>query len=174
MLCIIQSRGHIQISPVVPLIFYSKRNTFSGLGSTLHLLVLPHSFHLEQSLNLIFFGQLWPLLLFMSTSPLLYRTSLVLHLSVFSWLYWGSAHWQVYYRRCIVLLWVPCKRNMMSAYPIIAEVGIVKVVSFAFLCYRVTTFPFVVNKASNRKILWDWKYLIILSTTSFRYFLVCI
>lgn len=40
----------------------------------------------------------------------------------------------------------------MSVYPITAAVGLVKVVSLAFLYCRVTTFPCVVNKVSFREI----------------------
>lgn len=86
----IQSRGRVQISPVVPLMpFVVKETHFLIWDPILHLLVIPLSFHREQFRSLLFYlfwmggGQLWSLYFFRRRGPLRCRISLILHLSVF-------------------------------------------------------------------------------------------
>lgn len=77
--------------------FIVKETHFQIWDPILHLLVIPLSFHWEQFLSLLFYlfwreGQLWSLHFFRSTGPLHCRISLILHLSVLSWLCRVRAH----------------------------------------------------------------------------------
>lgn len=106
----------IQISPAVPLMsFIVKEKNFLVQYLTLHLSYL-FTLHLEQFLSLFLSTRIFTFFLWAQT--IYFIECLILHLSVFSWLYLGFAFWQEHYRSDTVLLWVSHRRHVMFIYPI--------------------------------------------------------